>query len=494
MAEKRPALGRGLSALIPDAPASEPALQPSAPPAPRGVPLEVDLDRIVPNPRQPRLQMEQGPLEELAQSIRSNGIIQPILVRRSGDQFEIIAGERRWRAAQIAGLLRAPVIVREIADDQLLQVALIENIQRENLNPIDEATAYRRLLDECAMTQEALADAVGKDRASIANHLRLLRLPGDVQRQVSAGALSMGHARALVALENPVTLKKAADDVVARGLSVRETEALVRRLNAPPAQAAVAVKDVHTREAEDVLKLALGTRVRIVRKGKGGKVEIDFVSEDELNRIYEHITDKRDGRGQQAGPAPRGRRLCRPRLRRPEHGIKGRLSGGSCRVLAAGRSLSGPSGPSRFHRRPRVIPDLSVLWVIVLVLALTFVVQRFLFGPLLHVMHERESATAKAQALAAEAGRRAQAATADYDAQMSAARNEVYRQMETVRRGALDRSAAFVAQARQDAEATRADALRSLDASVAAARTTLATDAEALSHAIVDRVLERRVS
>ena len=293
MAEKRPALGRGLSALIPEAPGQAPAGPPSAPAAPRGVPLEVDLDRIVPNPPQPRLQMEQGPLEELAQSIRVNGIIQPILVRRSGDHFEIIAGERRWRAAQIAGLLRAPVIVRETADDQLLQVALIENIQREDLNPIDEATAYRRLLDECAMTQETLADAVGKDRASIANHLRLLRLPADVQRQVSAGALSMGHARALVALENPVTLKKAADDVVARGLSVRETEALVRRLNAPPAPVALVVKDVHTREAEDVLKLALGTRVRIVRKGKGGRVEIDFVSEDELNRIYEHITDKR---------------------------------------------------------------------------------------------------------------------------------------------------------------------------------------------------------
>jgi len=293
VAEKRPALGRGLSALIPEAPGQAPAGPPPAPAAPRGVPLEVDLDRIVPNPRQPRLQMEQGPLEELAQSIRVNGIIQPILVRRSGDHFEIIAGERRWRAAQIAGLLRAPVIVRETADDQLLQVALIENIQREDLNPIDEATAYRRLLDECAMTQETLADAVGKDRASIANHLRLLRLPADVQRQVSAGALSMGHARSLVALENPVTLKKAADDVVARGLSVRETEALVRRLNAPPAPVAVVVKDVHTREAEDVLKLALGTRVRIVRKGKGGRVEIDFVSEDELNRIYEHITDKR---------------------------------------------------------------------------------------------------------------------------------------------------------------------------------------------------------
>jgi ParB family chromosome partitioning protein len=293
VAEKRPALGRGLSALIPEAPVETPPPAVAAAAAPRGVPLDVDLDRIVPNPRQPRLQMEQGPLEELAQSIRANGIIQPILVRRSGDHYEIIAGERRWRAAQIAGLLRAPVIVRDIGDQQLLQVALIENIQREDLNPIDEATAYRRLLDECAMTQEALAEAVGKDRASIANHLRLLRLPPEVQRQVSAGALSMGHARALVAIENLVTLKKAADDVVARALSVRETEALVRRLNAPPSVTVAAAKDVHTREAEDVLKLALGTRVRIVRKGKGGKVEIDFVSEDELNRIYEYITDKR---------------------------------------------------------------------------------------------------------------------------------------------------------------------------------------------------------
>ncbi len=293
MAEKRQALGRGLSALIPEAPPEAPPVAAQSASVARGVPLEVDLDRLVPNPRQPRVRIDQGPLEELAQSIRVNGIIQPILVRRSGDRYEIIAGERRWRAAQMAGLLRAPVVVREIDDQQLLQVALIENIQREDLNPIDEATAYRRLLDECAMTQEALAEAVGKDRASIANHLRLLRLPPDVQRQVSSGALSMGHARALVAIDSLVTLKKAADDVVARALSVRETEALVRRLNAPPPPPTAAAKDVHTREAEDVLKLALGTRVRIVRKGKGGKVEIDFVSEDELNRIYEFITNKR---------------------------------------------------------------------------------------------------------------------------------------------------------------------------------------------------------
>lgn len=257
------------------------------------MPLEVDLDRLVPNPRQPRVQLDTATLEELAQSIRVNGIIQPILVRKAGDHFEIIAGERRWRAAQIAGLLKAPVIVREIPDTQVLQVALIENIQREDLNPIDEAMAYRRLLDECAMTQEALAEAVGKDRASIANHLRLLRLPPEVQRQVSGGQLSMGQARALVAVENPVTLKKAADDVIARELSVRETEALVRRLQAPPPVRAEPAKDVHTREAEEVMRLALGTRVRIVRKGKGGRVEIDFVSEDELNRIYEYVTDKR---------------------------------------------------------------------------------------------------------------------------------------------------------------------------------------------------------
>ena len=291
MAEKRQALGRGLSALIPETPVEAPPAL--APPSVRGVPLEVDLDRLVPNPRQPRLQLDTATLEELAQSIRVNGIIQPILVRRAGDHFEIIAGERRWRAAQIAGLLKAPVIVREIPDAQLLQVALIENIQREDLNPIDEATAYRRLLDECALTQEALAEAVGKDRASIANHLRLLRLPAEVQRQVSGGQLSMGQARALVALDNPVTLKQAADDVIARELSVRETEALVRRLQSPPPARVEPAKDVHTREAEEVLRLALGTRVRIVRKGKGGRVEIDFVSEDELNRIYEYVTDKR---------------------------------------------------------------------------------------------------------------------------------------------------------------------------------------------------------
>jgi ParB family chromosome partitioning protein len=277
-----------LSALIPETAVS-------APVTPREAALEVDLDLLTPNPYQPRLQMTEEGLAELAQSIRANGIIQPILVRRAGDRFEIIAGERRWRAAQIAGLLKVPVVVRDVPDDRLLQVALIENIQRENLNPLDEAVAYRRLLDDFKMTQEALAAAVGKDRASIANYLRLLKLPEDVQQELASGVLSMGHARALVALEDPVAVRRALGEVLSRQLSVRETESLVRRLQSPRATepSVPPQKDVHTREAEEVLKLALGTRVRIVRKGSGGHVEIDFVSEDELNRIYEYLIARR---------------------------------------------------------------------------------------------------------------------------------------------------------------------------------------------------------
>src|SRR5437667_2265252 len=190
--EKRPALGKGLSALIPDLPEIS-----------RGAPLEVDIDRIAPNTLQPRSQLDEPRLDELAQSIRSNGVIQPIVVRTNGDRFEIIAGERRWRAAQKAGLHRVPVIVRQIApghERALLELALIENIQREDLNPIDEALAYRRLADQFHLRQEDIADAVGKDRASVANHLRLLRLPDDVRAEVASGALSMGHARAPLAL------------------------------------------------------------------------------------------------------------------------------------------------------------------------------------------------------------------------------------------------------------------------------------------------------
>src|SRR6202140_602341 len=189
--EKRPALGKGLSALIPDAP------------EPRLGPLEVDVDRLSPNALQPRGLVDDERLANLPRSIKSNGVIQPIIVRKVGDRFQIIAGERRWRAARRAGLLRVPVVVREIVpgqEKQLLEMALIENIQREDLNPIEEALAYRRLVDEFQLTQEDLAAAVGKDRASVANHLRLLKLPEDVRHEVASGRLSMGHARALLAL------------------------------------------------------------------------------------------------------------------------------------------------------------------------------------------------------------------------------------------------------------------------------------------------------
>jgi ParB family chromosome partitioning protein len=280
--EKRPALGKGLSALIPDAP------------EPRTSTLEVDVDRIVPNRFQPRAQMDDARLDDLARSIKANGVIQPIVVRREGDRFHIIAGERRWRAAQKAGLMRVPVVVREVTDGHdrsLLEMALVENIQRENLNPIDEALAYRRLSDEFRLTQEEIAEAVGKDRASVANFQRLLRLSAEIQAEVASGTLSMGHARALLSLTDDADQRRIARDVIARGLSVRETEALVRKASeaAKPAPAPKPV-DVHTRAAEDRLRLALGTRVRIVRQGSHGRIEIEFGSEDELIRIYDQLT------------------------------------------------------------------------------------------------------------------------------------------------------------------------------------------------------------
>ena len=283
MADKRPALGRGLSALIPDAGAEAP---------PRDKPFEIDVDRLSPNPQQPRSVFDETSLEELAQSIRANGVIQPILARRAGDRFEIIAGERRWRAAQRAGLLRVPVIVRDVADDKLLEVALVENIQRDDLNPIEEAAAYRRLADELQLTQDAIAAAVGKDRSSVANTLRLLRLPEEVRNLVSAGSLSMGHARALLALESAAAQRQLAREIVAKDLSVRETEALVKRQTAAPEPPKPQPKkDANTRAAEEKLRFALGTSVEIVRKGKGGRIQIEFKDEAELNRIYERITE-----------------------------------------------------------------------------------------------------------------------------------------------------------------------------------------------------------
>ncbi len=284
MVEKRPALGRGLSALIPDSIA--------APTAATDRPQEIDTDLLRPNTFQPRTHMDDERIEELARSIKTNGIIQPIVVRRAGSEYQIVAGERRWRAAQRAGLLKVPVVIRDIPDDKLLPIALIENIQREDLNPIEEAVAYRRLADEFHLTQEQIADAVGKDRSSIANYVRLLRLPQEVRANVASNALSMGHARALLALANEATLLQLARAIVARKLSVRETEVLVKKIGeGPPAEKKPAKQsDVHTRAAEDKLRLALGTRVRINRRGKGGRIEIEFLDEDELQRLYEKLT------------------------------------------------------------------------------------------------------------------------------------------------------------------------------------------------------------
>ena len=284
MAERRPALGRGLSALIAEAP------QPS------DLPTEVDLDRLTPNRRQPRAALEGPKLDDLARSIKSSGVIQPILVRpMAAGSYEIVVGERRWRAAQRAGLLRVPVVVRDVPEEKLLELALVENIQREGLNPIEEATAYRQLADEYNLTQDAIAAAVGKDRSSIANYVRLLNLPAEVRADVAARSLSMGHARALLGLTDEAAQRRAAREVVARELSVRETEALVRRVASGTAAAARPATpgrtDVHTRLAEEKLRFALGTRVRIVRKGKGGRIEIEFTSEDELHRLYERLTN-----------------------------------------------------------------------------------------------------------------------------------------------------------------------------------------------------------
>jgi ParB family chromosome partitioning protein len=284
--DKRPALGKGLSALIPDAP------------EPRAATVEADIDRLAPNDFQPRVQMDDARLQDLAQSIKTNGVIQPIVVRRVHDRYQIIAGERRWRAAKLAGLLRVPIVVRDVADahdKSLLQMALVENLQREDLNAIDEALAYRRLTDEFGLKQEEIAATVGKDRASVANYLRLLKLPDEVRAEVASGRLSMGHARALLSLADEGDQRRIARDVIGRSLSVRETESIVKKIveaasprEAPPP----APVDVHTRAAEERLKMLLGTRVRIVRQGTRGRIEIDFVSEEELIRIYEQLTTR----------------------------------------------------------------------------------------------------------------------------------------------------------------------------------------------------------
>jgi ParB family chromosome partitioning protein len=288
--DRRPALGKGLSALIPD-----------ALPSVGSGSVEVDIDRLSPNAQQPRLQIDEAKLDELVQSIKAKGIIQPILVRPAGTGYRIIAGERRWRAAQRAGLLKVPVVVRDMpegSDQELLELALIENVQRENLNPLDEAVAYQRLADQFSLTQDQIAAAVGKDRSSVANFMRLLRLPEEVRADLSGGALTMGHARTLLSLPDAAAQRHAAREVISKSLSVRETEALVKKeigdkRGGDAQQPIKSKKDVHTRAAEDQLRMSLGTPVEIKRKGKGGTISISFTNETELQRLYDYLTAKR---------------------------------------------------------------------------------------------------------------------------------------------------------------------------------------------------------
>src|SRR5215831_2514444 len=285
----RRALGRGLSALLSDsvsvvAPGEE--LQ------------EVDIDLIDPNPDQPRLRFNEDKLNELAQSIKANGLVQPLLLWRGANgRYQIVAGERRWRAAERAGLRTLHAVVRNIPDSKLLELALIENIQREELNPIEEASAYQRLIHNLGLTQDEVAQQVGKDRSSIANYLRLLKLPEDVQRMLEDELISMGHARALLGLETKDQIKKLAAEVVEKKFSVRQTEQAVKRATSPHSSkegSTASSNDANIRAAELKIKRFLGSQVRIHLGQNGGRIEIDFGSASELDRIYSIIMRKSD--------------------------------------------------------------------------------------------------------------------------------------------------------------------------------------------------------
>jgi ParB family chromosome partitioning protein len=275
----RKALGRGLGALL----GSEQTVSVGQDA------LEVGLDLIDPGSQQPRTRFDEEALERLAISIKEHGVVQPILVRRRGGRYEIIAGERRWRAAQKAGLDSIPVVVKEVADADLLEIALTENIQREDLNPIEEAQAYQKLIESVGLTQEALASRFGRDRSYITNYLRLLRLPEDIQRLVEEGRLSTGHARTVLGLPDADQQRRAARQVIDKGLSVRATEVLVKRLLTDrPSKKNAPVIDPNVRAAENKLRRALGTQVRILQGAPNGpgRIEIGFFNNLDLDRIY----------------------------------------------------------------------------------------------------------------------------------------------------------------------------------------------------------------
>ena len=276
---KRAALGRGLGALIPG----------GSPGERRGV-LTVGIEEIRPSPRQPRRHFDDASLEELGESIRSRGVLLPLLVRRDGDGYLLIAGERRWRAAQRAGLRELPVIVRDVTEPEAFEIALIENIQREDLNAVEEAEAYQRLIEHHGLTQEELAQRVGKDRSTIANAIRLLRLPDSIKEAVASGDLSMGHARALLGLTDDGDLRKAAEKVMREDLSVRQVEELVQRLKGKRAHRARRDEaGTQLRHLAERLQRKLGAKVDLKDRGGSGALEIRYASHAELDRIVSAI-------------------------------------------------------------------------------------------------------------------------------------------------------------------------------------------------------------
>src|SRR6266850_198187 len=281
-------LGRGLGALIPQK--AEPAPHAHA----SGL-AQIPIDQIQPNPYQPRRTFNEASIDELARSVREHGIVQPLVVMRVGDKYKLIAGERRFRAAQKAGLATVPVVLKDLLKSgDALQIALVENIQREDLNPMEEANAYHQLHDEFGMTQEEIARRVGKERSTVANFLRLLRLPEAVKKLLASGQLSMGHARALLSVESAKKQEQLADRVVRRNLNVRQTEMMASESSPKSVEKKEKEKDVFTRDAEEKLQRTLRTKVEIDRRRRGGVIHIRYGSEDELIRVVEDLMGRRN--------------------------------------------------------------------------------------------------------------------------------------------------------------------------------------------------------
>jgi ParB family chromosome partitioning protein len=286
----RKALGKGLGALLPTRHA--PLSPPPPAPLPQERSLDVPIDLIDPNPLQPRRVFEKGRLDELAQSIRANGIIQPLVVRKAGDRYQLIAGERRWRAAKLAEVATVPIVVREIPEDRLLEVTLIENIQREDLNPVETAQAFSSMLSQLNLTPEEVGQRTGKDRSTIINFVRLLQLPKDILELLSDRKLSAGHARALLSLPTAELQREVAEKATAQGWNVRQTERMTQRMTEgrQPKKVEEVQIDPNVKAAVQAMAEKLGTKVKIHEGAKGrGKIEIEYYSAEDLDRIYEVI-------------------------------------------------------------------------------------------------------------------------------------------------------------------------------------------------------------